>query len=93
MARRPGRQEINAEHANKRLANVLAEQEKKNKGANDPLAYVHSGVENRMELWDRRNLGVIPGLEARIRRPRSLGRTRPKPMPVGGATKTHEGGI
>ena len=50
-------QEINAEHADKRLANVLAEQEKKNKRNNDPLAYVHSGVENRMELWDRRNLG------------------------------------
>ena len=52
-------QEINAEHADKRLANVLAEQEKKNKQSNDPLAYVHSGVENRMELWDRRNLGKL----------------------------------
>ena len=29
-------QEINAEHADKRLANVLAEQEKKNKQSNDP---------------------------------------------------------
>ena len=63
--------EINAEQADKRLANVLAEQEKKNKQSNDPLAYVHSGVENRMELWDRRNLGNYSGkLEARIRRPR-----------------------
>ena len=51
--------EINAEQADKRLANVLAEQEKKNKQSNDPLAYVHSGVENRMELWDRRNLGKL----------------------------------
>jgi len=67
-------QEINAEHADKRLANVLAEQEKKNKGNNDPLAYVHSGVENRMELWDRRNLGKL------FRKARGTYETTPKHM-------------
>ena len=69
-------QEINAEHADKRLANVLAEQEKKNKQSTDPLAYVHSGVENRMELWDRRNLGKL------FRKARGTYQTTPKHIRV-----------
>ena len=84
-------QEINAEHADKRLANVLAEQEKKNKQSNELL---FTSIPEWRIGWSCGIVGIWGNysgkLEARIRPLPYIWRFLIVPNALGGAAKTHK---